>query len=251
MNRRVFLMGVAGAAGCARDPRPRLNVYNWSAYVAPDTIPNFEDEFGVRVRYATYESNEEMLAKVLSGNSGWDVVFPTHNRLQPMRENGLLAPLRHDLLPESANLAPHSAQPVWDPRLRMGRAVYVVRGTGIVITARWRRRPRPGPISGGAAEGPADDAGRSGGHAGRVPEEAASAVQRHRSGGVAAGRAGGEGAEASAARLSECRGAGSGGCGRCAGGAVVVDHGAAGDRRGAGLAFDIRRKDFRSTWIAP
>ena len=94
MKRRYFSSGLAGLAGCARDPRPRLNVYNWSAYVAPETIPNFEAEFGVRVRYATYESNEEMLAKVLTGNSGWDVVFPTHNRLEPMRENGLLAPLR-------------------------------------------------------------------------------------------------------------------------------------------------------------
>ena len=45
-----------------RDPRPRLNVFNWSGYVAPDTIPNFEREFDVRVRYAVYESNEEMLA---------------------------------------------------------------------------------------------------------------------------------------------------------------------------------------------
>ena len=131
MNRRVFLMGVAGAAGCMRDPRPRLNVYNWSAYVAPDTIPNFEKEFGVRVRYATYESNEEMLAKVLSGNSGWDVVFPTHNRLLPMRENGLLAPLRHDLLPNLPNLAPQFRAPVFDPRLESG-VPYMWYGTGIV-----------------------------------------------------------------------------------------------------------------------
>ena len=64
--------------------RPRLNVYNWSAYVAPDTISNFEAEFGVKVRYATYESNEEMLAKVVTGNSGWDVVFPTYTRIKPM-----------------------------------------------------------------------------------------------------------------------------------------------------------------------
>ena len=70
MNRRYFIAGLAGLAACARDPRPRLNVYNWSAYVAPETIPNFEAEFGVRVRYATYESNEEMLAKVITGNSG-------------------------------------------------------------------------------------------------------------------------------------------------------------------------------------
>jgi spermidine/putrescine transport system substrate-binding protein len=131
MRRRLFLMGLAGAAGCMRDPRPRLNVYNWSAYVAPDTIPNFEKEFGVRVRYATYESNEEMLAKVLSGNSGWDVVFPTHNRLLPMRENGLLAPLRHDLLPNLGNLAPQFRAPVFDPGLQWG-VPYMWYGTGIV-----------------------------------------------------------------------------------------------------------------------
>ena len=48
MNRRAFFLGMAGLAGCARDSRPRLNVYNWSAYVAPETIPGFEAEFGVR-----------------------------------------------------------------------------------------------------------------------------------------------------------------------------------------------------------
>jgi spermidine/putrescine transport system substrate-binding protein len=112
----MFLMGAAGLAGCARG-RPRLNVYNWSNYVAPDTIANFEAEFGVRVRYATYESNEEMLAKVLGGNSGWDVVFPTHNRIPPMRQYGLLAPLDHARLPNLPNLEPRFQSPPWDPRL--------------------------------------------------------------------------------------------------------------------------------------
>src|SRR5215831_15227927 len=72
MNRRTFLMGLSALASCARDTRPRLNVYNWSSYIAPETIPSFEAEFGVQVRYATYESNEEMLAKIIGGNSGWD-----------------------------------------------------------------------------------------------------------------------------------------------------------------------------------
>src|SRR5436309_3206717 len=76
MNRRYFVLGLTGLAACGREARPRLNVYNWSAYIAPETIPAFEAEFGVHVRYATYESNEEMLAKVVTGNSGWDVVFP-------------------------------------------------------------------------------------------------------------------------------------------------------------------------------
>ena len=71
----------------------------------------------MRVRYATYESNEEMLAKVLSGNSGWDVVFPTHNRIQPMRQYGLLARLDHARLPNLPNLEARFQSPPWDPRL--------------------------------------------------------------------------------------------------------------------------------------
>ena len=41
-----------------------LHVYNWSDYIAEDTVPNFEKEFGVKVTYDTYESNEEMVAKL-------------------------------------------------------------------------------------------------------------------------------------------------------------------------------------------
>ena len=143
MNRRYFFLGMAGLAGCSRDRRPRLNVYNWSAYIAPETAPAFEAETGVRVRYATYESNEEMLAKVLTGNSGWDVVFPTHNRLQPMREYGLLEPLRHEWLPGLHFLGPQFREPVWDPQLQWG-VPYMWNGTGIAFNrsvapppARW------------------------------------------------------------------------------------------------------------------
>src|SRR5215470_7699028 len=116
MNRRTFLLGLGAAslAGCARDKRPRLNVYNWSTYVAPDTISNFEAEFGVTVRYATYESNEEMLAKVITGNSGWDIVFPTYTRIKPMQDYGLLQPLRHGWLPGLNNLDPQFRAPIWD-----------------------------------------------------------------------------------------------------------------------------------------
>jgi spermidine/putrescine transport system substrate-binding protein len=143
MNRRTFLLGLPGLAGCTRDTRPRLNVYNWSAYVAPETVPGFEAEFGVRVRYATYESNEEMLAKVLTGNSGWDIVFPTHTRLLPMRENGLLAPLRHEWLPGLVNLEPRFQKPAWDPELLLG-VPYMWNATGMIYNrtvaqppARW------------------------------------------------------------------------------------------------------------------
>jgi spermidine/putrescine transport system substrate-binding protein len=129
-RRTLFLMGVAGAAGCRRDRRPRLNVFNWSSYVGPETIPAFEREFGVRVRYAVYESNEEMLARVMSGNSGWDVVFPTSYLIQPMHQLNLLAPLDHARLPNLRHLDAVFQKPAWDPELRWG-VPYMWNATGI------------------------------------------------------------------------------------------------------------------------
>lgn len=116
MKRRLFLVSLAGSAGCGRG-RSRLNVFNWSNYTAPETIPNFEAESGVRVRYGLYESNEEMLARLMSGNSGWDVAFPSNYFVGPMRANGLLAPLRHGLLPGLRGLGPFFQSPPWDPNL--------------------------------------------------------------------------------------------------------------------------------------
>src|SRR3954469_5048025 len=140
MNRRHFFLGLSGLAACRRETRPRLNVYNWSTYIAPETIPAFEAEFGVRVRYATYESNEELLAKVLSGNSGWDVVFPTHNRLAPMQENGLLTPLNHEWLTGLSHLDERFQRPAWDPGLQWG-VPYLWNGTGIIYNRKMGLAP--------------------------------------------------------------------------------------------------------------
>lgn len=131
-------MGLAGANGCVRDKRPRLNVFNWSDYVAPDTIQNFEREFDVRVRYAVYESNEEMLARVMSGNSGWDVVFPTNNMIEPMNSFGLLARLDHSRLPNLRHLDARFRNPEWDPDLQCS-VPYMWNSTGICYNARLSR----------------------------------------------------------------------------------------------------------------
>src|SRR5580658_8161088 len=145
MKRRRFLISAGAAvttAACRH--RPRLNVYNWSDYVAPETIPNFEREFGIQVRYGTYENNQEMLAQVMSGNSGWDVVFPSNDFIQPMRQMGLLAPLRADLLPNLDNLEASFRRPPWDPELQYS-VPYMWGATGIAYQSslnppitRWR-----------------------------------------------------------------------------------------------------------------
>ncbi|MEX2262878.1 MAG: spermidine/putrescine ABC transporter substrate-binding protein [Bryobacteraceae bacterium] len=128
MKRRVFLMGLTGCSSGG----PRLNVFNWSNYVGPDTIRKFEAQSGVHVRYGIYESNEEMLARVQSGNSGWDVVFPSNYLIRPMREQGLLAPLDRALLPNLSNLDERFRAPAWDERLEWSLP-YMWGASGIVF----------------------------------------------------------------------------------------------------------------------
>lgn len=130
MNRRSFLAVAGAMTACGRDTRPRLNVYNWSTYIDPAMLLRFEGERGVRIHYGTYESNEEMLARVMTGNSGWDIVFPTHSRLAPMARNGLIASLNHSRLPSLGNLDARFSRPEWDPALHWGLP-YMWNATGI------------------------------------------------------------------------------------------------------------------------
>jgi spermidine/putrescine transport system substrate-binding protein len=83
-----------------------LHIYNWSDYVAEDTVPNFEREFGVKVRYDTYESNEEMVAKLQAGATGYDIVVPSSYIVPLMVATNLLAPLRRKYLTNFGNLSP-------------------------------------------------------------------------------------------------------------------------------------------------
>ncbi len=141
MNRRIFLMGAASAlAACTRASERRLNVYNWENYVAASTIPDFEREFHCRVRYATYGSAEELLAKVFSGNSGWDVGFPSNSFVKPMVELDLLLKLDHQQLPNLRYLDARFQQPEWDPRLEVC-VPYMHSATGILYAKSVTRTP--------------------------------------------------------------------------------------------------------------
>ncbi|HTL05833.1 MAG TPA: spermidine/putrescine ABC transporter substrate-binding protein [Gemmatimonadales bacterium] len=121
LSRRGFLGGLAGLAladGCRRGtPAPpagsaelgplerELNIYNWSDYIAPELIPAFEREFGVRVIYDTFESSEEMVAKLQAGARGYDLVVPPTYAVAALIAGGLLAPLSARYLPNRSNLA--------------------------------------------------------------------------------------------------------------------------------------------------
>ncbi len=83
-----------------------LHVFNWSDYIAATTISDFEREFGVRVTYDTYESNEEMVAKLVAGGDQYDIVAPSGYLVPVLVEGGLLQPLDHAVLTNWSNLLP-------------------------------------------------------------------------------------------------------------------------------------------------
>ncbi|NLW06332.1 MAG: polyamine ABC transporter substrate-binding protein [Pseudomonadaceae bacterium] len=84
-----------------------LNVYNWSDYVADDTIANFEAATGIRVNYDVYAENETLETKLTAGGSGYDVVFPSARPFaQRQIRAGLYAPLDKAKLPNLQHLDP-------------------------------------------------------------------------------------------------------------------------------------------------
>ncbi|HEU5217989.1 MAG TPA: extracellular solute-binding protein, partial [Gemmatimonadales bacterium] len=83
-----------------------LNIYNWSDYIGPEVIPAFEKEAGVKVTYDTFESSEEMVAKLQAGATGYDIVVPTTYAVTVLLETGLLAPLSTRYLTNLGNIAP-------------------------------------------------------------------------------------------------------------------------------------------------
>jgi spermidine/putrescine-binding protein len=92
-----------------------LHVYNWSEYIDPQIYEDFEAEFGVHVVEDTFASNEELLAKLQAGAAGYDIIVPSDYMVEIMIEEGLLAELNHENIPNIANIDPKFANPPYDP----------------------------------------------------------------------------------------------------------------------------------------
>lgn len=97
---------VAAATSTAVAQNKVVNVYNWAEYTAPDTIPGFEKETGIKVRYDVYDSNDALQAKLLAGKSGYDVVVPSTHYASRQIEAGLFQKLDKSKIPNWKYLDP-------------------------------------------------------------------------------------------------------------------------------------------------
>ena len=97
-----------------------LHIYNWSDYIAEDTVKNFEKESGVKVSYDTYESNEEMMSKLQVGAGGYDIVVPTGYIVTVLAAQDLLQPLSKKYIPNWSGIAKMFNDPDFDPGNKYG-----------------------------------------------------------------------------------------------------------------------------------
>jgi len=83
-----------------------FHLYNWNNYLAPDTVARFEAFCKCKVIQTYYGDNEEMLAKLAAGASGYDMIVPTGNALEPLIKQDFLKPLDKAQLPNLRNMNP-------------------------------------------------------------------------------------------------------------------------------------------------
>ena len=120
MNKLVWSLALAALslAGCGKNtqaPAPTtaavavnaeekvLNIYNWPDYIAQDMVADFTKETGIKVNYQTFENNEALHAKLVAGNTGYDIVVPGAVFAKPQIDGGLLLKLDKAQLSNYAN----------------------------------------------------------------------------------------------------------------------------------------------------
>lgn len=121
-----------------------LNIYNWSDYVAPDTIADFEAEFGIKVNYDTYDNSLMIDAKMLTGSSGYDVVLQSGFGAQRLLPLGMYLPLDKSKIPNARHLdkdlMKHAT--TFDPGNRHG-VIYMWGSTGFAYNVDMIRERMP------------------------------------------------------------------------------------------------------------
>ncbi len=107
MRGMAIIAALLALGATAQADEPALHVYNWSDYIAPDTVANFTKETGIAVTYDVYDGNEVLETKLLAGNSGYDVVVPTAMPYMARQiAAGAYLPLDKTKLPNLKNLDP-------------------------------------------------------------------------------------------------------------------------------------------------
>jgi spermidine/putrescine transport system substrate-binding protein len=127
----TLLFSLAIQAGSA------LNIYTWGDYIPPSVVKQFENETGIKVNIAEFDSNEMLYTKLKSTPGGYyDLIFPSSYMVERMAREGMLYPLNYDYLPNIKHINPEMLDKQYDPGNRYA-IPYVWGTTGIVVNDKY------------------------------------------------------------------------------------------------------------------
>ncbi|MDT8992324.1 extracellular solute-binding protein [Curvibacter sp. APW13] len=102
----AMAMAAAAALSAAAAEEKILNITNWAEYVGEKTVANFEAETGIKVRYDNFDSNEVLMAKMIAGRTGYDIIIPSSDFGRIMVDGGLVQKVDRSKLSRWSNLDP-------------------------------------------------------------------------------------------------------------------------------------------------
>lgn len=122
-SRRGFLAGTGllavglslGSRHALSDEDKALTFYNWDTYIGPDTLSEFQDASGITVKMDLFGDNDELFAKLRSGNAGYDVIVPSSDFVERMVAADMLMQLDLDKIPNFANIQKRFQDATFDP----------------------------------------------------------------------------------------------------------------------------------------
>lgn len=119
MKKLTMLLLAAALTLCplfALAAQETISVYNWGDYIEPEVLDLFEQETGIKVIYETFETNEDMYAKIAMGGSSYDVIIPSDYMIERMIQENLLQKINWENIPNVANIDPRFMNEGYDPQ---------------------------------------------------------------------------------------------------------------------------------------
>jgi len=129
----VFIFILTGCSGS----KQKLYIFNWSYYIPDEVIENFEKDFNVDVVYDVFSSNEEMFAKLKSGGTGYDIVFPSGDYASIMINLGMVEPIDLNNIPNYKYLDKSVLQKITFDTQSNYSIPYMMGGTGIAVNTKY------------------------------------------------------------------------------------------------------------------
>ena len=142
-TRMLVMLAVALGLAAPAVAAEELNLFAWSEYVPQSVLDGFTKETGIQVNYESYASNEEMLAKLMSGAASYDLIQPSEYVIEALVKEKQLVPLDHAKIPNLKNIGKEYWDQPHDPELKY--SIPYMQGTvGIVINTEKVKDPVTG-----------------------------------------------------------------------------------------------------------